>query len=72
MSNLRAVELPQELKELAKEYREFFVNTGGNDVIELIERKDINAFTNLPVAMLHLACYSQLLMLAQLKKSGKL
>lgn len=55
---------------LARAFNYYFVNTGGNNVVELIQRRDVSVLTNLPVAMLQVACYSQLQMLEKLRDTG--
>lgn len=65
------MKLTEEEKRLITEHQEFFVNTGGNDVIELLERK-VDVRINLPVAMMQACCNSQLLMLQLLWKKGRI
>lgn len=60
--------LTEEQKSLVKKYEHLFNNTGGNDIVELIEREDVNAFNNLIVYVLQVSCMSQLEMLQRLKK----
>ncbi|MDD5151504.1 MAG: hypothetical protein PHC28_13685 [Flavobacterium sp.] len=59
--------LTEEDKQIIKKYGHLFNNTGGNDIIELIERNDINYFSNPIVAELQGCCYSQLQLLKTLK-----
>ncbi len=57
---------------LIDEYGHLFINTGGNDIVELIERPDVNYFNNVIVAELQGCCYSQLVLLQQLHKNNLL
>lgn len=60
------LKLTDEQKALVTSYGHLFNNTGGNDVVELIERKGVTYFNNALVAELQ-ACYqSQLRLLEQL------
>lgn len=63
--------LTDEEKALVAEFRDYFASLGGNDPIELMERK-VDVRVNLPVAMLQTAALSQLNMLARLRVKGKL
>lgn len=56
-------------RELIKQYRAYFVNTGGNEIEELIERPDVNFFNNYVAAAMQMGLYSQLLMLENLKRN---
>jgi hypothetical protein len=57
---------------MVKEYGCLFVSTGGNDIVELIERDGVTYFNNAIVAELQGCCYSQLQLLKSLKKEGRL
>lgn len=59
------------LPEWMKQYTPLFTNTGGWDVEELM-RTQVNARTNLPVAMLQVAVESQIILLAGLNANDKL
>lgn len=60
--------LTQEEKEIVKKYGEYFVNTGGNEIVEIIERNGVNYFNNPVAAELQGSCYSQLLLIKRLLK----
>ncbi len=64
------MELSDNQKAIITEYGSLFNNTGGNNIIELIERKGINYFNNCIVAELQGCCYSQTLLLERLRKEG--
>jgi len=66
------VKLSEEQKAIVAEYGHMFNNTGGNDIVELIERDDVNYFNNVIVAELQGCCYSQVLLLQALRKAGEL
>lgn len=66
------MKLSKEQKALVAEYGHLFSNTGGNDIVELIEREGVNYFNNMIVAELQGCCYSQVILLQQLKKAGLL
>lgn len=64
--------LSDEQKALIVEFGAYFTNTGGNEIIELLERPGVNFYNNHVVAALQVSCYSQLLMLQGLRRAGKL
>lgn len=47
-------------KALIAKYGHFFTNTGGNDIVELIERTGVNYFNNPVAAELQGSCSAQL------------
>lgn len=55
-------------------YRYFIVNTGGNDVEELMNDNGTNSnvFNNAPRALICVAVKSQVALLVELHKEGKL
>lgn len=64
--------LTDEQRMIVRQFRSYFTNTGGNDPEELIERKHVNSQTNLPVAILQMACLAQLQMLERLRKEKRI
>ena len=66
------MKLSKEQKALVAEYGHLFSNTGGNEIVELIEREGVNYFNNVIVSELQGCCYSQVILLQQLKKAGLL
>ena len=66
------MKLTAKQKKLATLYAPLFTNTGGNDVIELCERKDITFFNNAVVATMQVSVRSQLYLLENLKREGLL
>lgn len=64
--------LTDEERRMAQTYGHLFVNTGGNDPIELMEREGVNYFNNPLVAELQGSCYSQTTLLLKLKRQGLL
>lgn len=59
-------------KAIIVKYGEYFNNTGGNDIVELIEREGVNYFNNVIVAELQGYCVSQVLLLEHLINEGLL
>jgi hypothetical protein len=59
-------------KELIKTYEHLFNNTGGDDVLELLERTDINLQNNVIATILQSCCGSQLKLLETLEQHGLL
>lgn len=59
-------------KAVVKRYGTLFTNTGGNDVLELLERNDVNFQNNYVVAALQVGCLAQLQLLCVLIKDGLL
>ena len=59
-------------KALVAEYGHLFYSTGGNDIVELIERKGVTYFNNAIVAELQGCCTAQLALLQRLKNAGLL
>lgn len=57
-----------------KKYEPLFCNTGGNTVEDLMNRdpREANVVINAPVALLCVAVQSQVTLLHQLRKEGKL
>lgn len=66
------MKLSDEQKEIVADYGHLFNNTGGNDVLELIEREGVNYFNNPVVAELQGCCLAQVLLIQQLKREGLL
>jgi hypothetical protein len=66
------MKLTTEERETTLKYGHLFVNTGGNDLIELMERPGVNYFNNPIVAELQGSCLSQLSLLMKLKQLGML
>jgi hypothetical protein len=66
------MKLSKEQKSLVKAYGHLFNNTGGNDVVELIERPGVTFANNMVAATLQVCCYAQVLLLQSLKKNGLL
>ena len=64
--------LSQEQREIIQEYGHLFVSTGGNDIIELIERVGVNYANSPVVAELQGSCYSQIQLLQKLRAGGLL
>jgi len=64
--------LTQSQKALIALYGPMFANTGGNDIIELIERPGVNFQNNFVVASLQVACISQVILLETLAAEGLL
>lgn len=59
-------------KRIAHDFSDYFTNSGGNDVAELIERKGVNMVNNGIVALMQVSCEAQLWLLERLLKEGKL
>jgi hypothetical protein len=66
------MKLSQAQKQIVAAYGEFFVNTGGNDIVELVEREGVNYFNNPVVAELQGCCHSQILLIQKLIEIGEL
>ena len=64
------MELTDEQKALAREFDAYFSCTGGNDPVELIERKGVTYHNNYIVAELQGATTAQLMMLSRLRQEG--
>ena len=64
------MKLTDEQKAIVAEYKHLFNNTGGNDIVELIERDDVNYFNNMVVAELQGCCLSQVCLIQRLKQEG--
>ena len=64
------MKLTNEQIEFIRRWETFIVNTGGNDVIELSQRKDVNLFSNAPVALLQSCVQSQIALLLRLQDGG--
>lgn len=64
------MKLKEKEKRLIQKYRQYFTNTGGNDLQELLERKDVTFFNNAVVATMQVACESQLHLLQALDEAG--
>ena len=62
---------PEQLA-LVHEYGHLFHNTGGNEVVELMERQGVTYFSNPVVAELQGACWGQLIRLQRLQAAGVL
>jgi hypothetical protein len=61
-----------EQKAIVAEYGHLFNSTGGNDIVELIEREGVNYFNNVVVAELQGCCLAQVILLQRLKRAGLL
>lgn len=66
------MKLTDEQKQLVEEYGHLFHNTGGNDIVELMERDDVTYFANPVVAELQGSCWSQTVLLQRLQGQGLL
>ena len=66
------MKLTDEQKRLITIYGHLIVNTGGNDIVELCERDDINLFSNAPTALLQSCVQSQVLLLTALSNKAEL
>lgn len=64
--------LTEEQKGLVVEFGHLFHNTGGNDIVELMEREGVTYFNNPVVAELQGACWSQTVLLQRLRAQGLL
>lgn len=67
--------LARSRKELVEYFQDQFVNTGGNDILEIAERHKNEPFlaqTNLPVFVMSVAVESQIQMLEKLDDMGRL
>lgn len=64
--------LTAEQKELVDEFGHLFHNTGGNDIVELMEREGVTYFANPVVAELQGSCWSQTVLLQRLQELGLL
>lgn len=64
--------LNPEQREIVRKFGHMLFNTGGNDVIELVEREGVNYFNNPLVAELQGSCYSQIQLLMKLRDEGLL
>lgn len=59
-------------RKIAKKFGHMFINTGGNDPIELMEREGVNYFNNPVIAMLQGSCYSQTVLMLKLQRESML
>lgn len=66
------MKLTDEQKQLVNEYRQHITNTGGNEIVELCERTDINLFNNAPTTLLQSCVQAQVWLLQNLKDAGAL
>lgn len=64
--------LTEEQKQLVAQYGHMFHNTGGNDIVELMEREGVTYFANPVVAELQGSCWSQTQLLQRLRAQGLL
>ena len=62
--------LTDEQKAIVEKYGNLFCNTGGNGIVELIEREGVTYFNNAVVAELQGCCYSQLILIQRLIENG--
>jgi len=60
------MKLSEKQKAIVKKYGHLFCNTGGNDIVELVEREGVTYFNNAIVAELQGCCYSQVLLIQAL------
>ena len=66
------MKLTDEQKRLITIYGHLIVNIGGNDIVELCEREDINLFSITPMALLQSCVQAQVLLLTALSNNGEL
>lgn len=66
------MKLSEENKRIIEDYGHLFVNTGGNNVAELLEREGVTLFNNSIVALLQNSCISQVQLLRKLEAAGLL
>lgn len=59
-------------KDTIAKYGHMFQSTGGNKIVELIERSDVNYYNNPIVCEMQGSCYSQVILLNLLRKQGLL
>jgi hypothetical protein len=57
-------------KEIISKYGHLFNNTGGNDIVELIERDGVSYFNNVIVAEMQGCLYSQVCLIKRLIAEG--
>jgi hypothetical protein len=57
-------------KEIIYKYGHLFNNTGGNDIVTLIENEGVNYFNNVVLSEIQGCCYSQVLLIQRLIKEG--
>ena len=57
------------MPEWMEQYRQYFVNTGGNSIEDLMNMK-VDSRVNLPLAMLQVCVESQALLLVRLRNQG--
>ena len=62
--------LTENQKNVIKQYGHLFVNTGGNDIIELLDRQGVTYFNNLIAATLQSCCACQLALIEKLIAEG--
>jgi len=66
------MKLSKAQKKIVADYGHLFNNTGGNDIVELIERDVVELHALEIAAELQGCCYSQVLLILQLQENGLL
>ena len=66
------MQLTQNQIALLNRFAVHFNNTDGNNIQEMMERKDISAFSNVPAAIIQSSLIAQLRMLESLQSEGLL
>ena len=66
------MQLTDKQKEILAVYGHMFWNTGGNDLVNLLEREDLNMFSNAIGANIQSSCRAQLVLLEELDRLGLL
>jgi len=67
-----SIKLNQQQRELVKRFGQHISDTGGNDIIELVEREGVNFFNNVIVSSMQIAVEAQIVLLGKLDKAGLL
>lgn len=66
------MKLTDSQKELIKKYGHLFVNTGGNELVEFLERTDISSYSNIVAFVMQVSCANQLQLLENLIMDNRL
>lgn len=69
---MKPIKLTPKQRALINGYRDMFRNTGGNNIEELLERPDVDAFSNVVLFTLHVDVLAQLHLLERLFDAGEL
>jgi hypothetical protein len=69
---MTTLKLSEKQKELIHRYSAIFSAAGGNDIVELCERKGVNYFNNPVVAEMQGCCWAQVHLLERLVEEGML